>query len=97
MTAANSCTVNVDTEGEFVTVESVTVGVTGSNFTGFTANSTYTIQIINQADLKISDAIFPIKTKIPFPYTADSENDLYIRTQYGPCTLAILENPSASS
>ena len=93
----NSCKVEVDTEGQFVTVESVTVGVEGSNFTGFTAGEKYNISILNTADLKVADFEFPCEDiRIPFLYEATTD-DLYIRTQYGPCTISILECPSSSS
>ena len=53
---ANSFTGSINTDSEWVTIDSVTVGVEGSTFTGFTAGSTYSIQIIGLGYLKISNA-----------------------------------------
>ena len=94
MTAANSFTGNISTNGSFVTIESVTVGVTGSNFTGFTSGKIYTMCIENSAYIKISDAIFPIHNE-KFQYKA-GDDDIYIKTDYSStnnisCLLTILE------
>lgn len=82
-----SCTIDVNTQGEFETVESLT----GVSFTG---GNTYTIQVQNTCELKIADAIFPIKTDIPFTYVAGSE-DVYIRTRFGGTRITILESEAA--
>lgn len=95
MTAANSFTGNISTNGEFQTIESLTVGVTGSNFTGFTAGKTYNLCIQNSAYVKVSDAIFPIHNE-KFDYKPNADDDIYIKTDYSStnniyCILTILE------
>lgn len=89
MTAANSFTGFIDTNSTFVTVASVTVGVSGSNFTGFTTDKTYTIQVQNTAELKVSDAEFTLKNQ--FMQFKQGADDLYIKTTTLPCKLTILE------
>lgn len=86
---ANSFTGQINTNGEFVTVESVTVGVEGSSFTGFTSGSTYTIQVKDFCTLKVSDAEFDLN-KRELQYKAGSD-DLYIKTNSMGCGLTILE------
>ncbi len=88
---ANSFTGSINTNGEWVTIESATVGVEGSEFTGFTSGKTYTMQMLGLGYLKISNAEFPIKTDDPFTFTM-SEDDPYIKTNYTPVMLTILEN-----
>ena len=87
MTAA-SFTGNIQTNNEFVTVESV-----ADDFT-FTAGKTYTMQIQNTAELKISDAIFTISDE-KFTYKAGTD-DLYINTPLFDCVLTILENEESA-
>lgn len=81
------------TNTEFQTVESLTVGVPGSNFTGFTSGKTYTIQVVNHKDVhvlfKVSDAIFKLNNQ-DLQYTA-GEDDPYINTLGFTCKLTILE------
>ena len=79
-----SYTGTIKTDGEFELVETLT-GVT------FTVGNTYTMNVINTAEIKVANAIFPI-TNEKFQYKAGA-NDLYIKTQNGyTCTLTILEN-----
>ena len=80
---AESFTGEIDTQGEFETVEDLTN-------VSFTAGNVYSMQIQNGANLKIADAIFTIEDEY-FQYKAGVE-DLYIQTTYRPCTLTILEN-----
>lgn len=82
-----SFTGEINTNGEFVTVESLTS-------ISFTGGNTYTMQIKNWAELKILDAIFFLSDE-KFQYTAGTE-DLYIRTKGFNCELTILENEEAS-
>ena len=91
---ANSFTGFISTHGDFETVESLTVGITGSNFTGFTAGKVYTMCVQNSAELKVSDAIFPLHNE-KLQYKAGTD-DLYIKTDYSTtndigCILTILE------
>lgn len=80
-----SFTGRINTNNEFVTVESVATGVT------FTVGNTYTMNVSNSAEVKVANAIFPI-TNEKFQYKAGAD-DLYIKTQDGyTCTLTILEN-----
>ena len=65
---AESFTGEIDTQGEYVTVESQTDGFT------FTAGKTYSMQIIKLAYLKISDAEFTINTDQPFEYKAGTDD-----------------------
>lgn len=88
---ANSFTGTINTNGEFVTIESVTVGVEGSNFTGFTSGKSYSMQIQNLGYLKISDAAFPVYTDDPFTFVM-GDDDPYIKTNYQSVVLTILEN-----
>lgn len=78
----NSCTVNINTEGEFVKVSEA------ADFT-FTNGNKYVMQVQNACQLKIADAIFYLSNE-KFQYTATSD-DLYIKTPYFTCTLTILE------
>lgn len=91
---ANSFTGAINTEGEYVTVESLTVGQTGSNFTGFTEGKTYSIQMLQLGYWKVSDAEFTIKTDIPWTFKM-GEDGPYIKTN-GNCMLTILENAEES-
>ncbi len=92
---ANSFTGSVNTNSEWVTIDSVTVGVEGSEFTGFTAGSTYSIQMIGLGYLKISNAEFTIKTDYPFTFKM-GQDDPYIKTNYTPVMLTILEQAEES-
>ena len=88
---ANSFNGTVKTNGDFVTVESVTVGVSGSSFTGFTSEKVYNCYIGNKAYLKIGDYVVPVFNE-KFDYKAGSD-DIYIKTNYNTeCALSILEN-----
>ena len=78
-----SFTGTIDTDGEFLLIETET-GIT------FTAGTKYTVQVQNQAYVKIADAVFNVTGK-EFEYTAGTE-DIYIKTTYQPCVLTILEN-----
>ena len=79
-----SYTGTIKTDGEFELVETLT-GIT------FTVGNTYTMNVINSAEIKVANAIFPISNE-KFQYKAGND-DLYIRTQDGyTCTLTILEN-----
>lgn len=80
---ANSFTGMVDTQSEFVTLDSDIMGF------DFTSGNTYTMQIINNADLKLGDAVFSISNE-RFQYKASSD-ELMIRTNYNPCTLTVYE------
>ena len=91
MTAANSFTGRINTDNDFVTVESVTVGVTGSNFTGFTAGKVYTMQVQDHCTLKVSDAEFFISVEHPYLQYKAGTDDMYIKTDSLGCTLTILE------
>ena len=77
-----SFTGTIDTNGQFATVESLT-SIT------FTADTNYSIQVQNIADIKIADAIFTFRNE-KFQYKAGTE-DMYIKT-YGQVVLTILEN-----
>lgn len=79
---AQSATVIVNTQGDFETVESLT------SLT-FTANTIYTIQILNTAYLKLGDAIFELRNQV-VKYKAGTDT-LYIKTENIPCTVAIYE------
>lgn len=81
---AESYTGTIKTDGEWQSVETAT-GVT------FTVGNTYTMNVINTAEIKVANAIFPISNE-KFQYKAGAD-DLYIKTQDGyTCTLTILEN-----
>ena len=82
MTTA-SFTGEVNTQGDFETVASVT------SLT-LTSGNTYNIQIQNTAILKVADAEFTFKNE-KFNYVASSD-DLYIKTEGAiPCVLTVLE------
>ena len=93
----NSFTGTILTDNQFVTVESVTVGVEGSSFTRFTAGKCYTFQIRNFAQIKYGDAIFDFEN-VGFQWKA-TDDSLYIRTfnEEGGCKLVILEGEDASN
>lgn len=76
---ANSFTGVINTNGEFVTVESVTVGVEGSNFTGFTNGKTYVFQANRHIEFKVSDAIFS-REKGEILYLKQGADDIYVMT-----------------
>lgn len=78
----NSYTGTFNTNGEYVTVTSVT------DFT-FTNGNTYTMQVQNGAYIKIADAEFYAENE-KFSYKATND-DVYINT-IGAVTLTILEN-----
>lgn len=81
---AESYTGTIKTDGEWQSVETAT-GVT------FTVGNTYTMNVINTAEIKVANAIFPISNE-KFQYKAGAD-DLYIKTQDGyTCTLTILES-----
>lgn len=92
---ANSFTGQINTNGEFVTVESVTVGVEGSTFTGFTEGKSYNIQVQNVADLKVGDAIFTLGDRFQFLTYKAGTDDMYIKTDVIPTKLTILEEEEA--
>ena len=80
----DSYTGTIKTDGEWQSVETL-AGIT------FTAGNTYTMNVINSAEIKVANAIFPISNE-KFQYKAGTD-DLYIKTQDGyTCTLTILEN-----
>ena len=96
---ANSFTGVVFTGDQFATVESLTVGVSGSNFTGFTSGKKYYIQVKDYAEFKVSDAIFELNDKRILYFTAGAD-DLYIKANtldYKGCRLTILEEEEASA
>ena len=94
---ANSFTGVINTNGEFVTVESVTVGVEGSNFTGFTIGKFYNIQVQNLADFKVGDAIFTLGDRYQFLIIKARTDTLYIKTDVIPAKLTILEEEKEQS
>ena len=80
----DSYTGTIKTDGEWQSVETLTELT-------FTAGNTYTMNVINSAEIKVANAIFPILNE-KFQYKAGTD-DLYIKTQDGyTCTLTILEN-----
>lgn len=79
-----SFTGRINTNNEFVTVESVATGFT------FTAGTSYTMQVQNGCYIKIANAVFWVADE-KFGYLAGSE-DLYIKTQSQSVILTILEN-----
>lgn len=79
---ANSYTGLIKTNGEWVKVSVAT------NFV-FTAGVKYVMQVQNSCYLKIGNAEFQVSNE-KFQYTA-TEDDLYIKVNYGSCTLTILE------
>lgn len=83
-----SFTGRIDTNNEFVTVESVATGFT------FVEGNTYTMQVQNSCYLKVADAVFSVSNE-KFNYTAGSE-DMYIKTNYTSVVLTILENEGGS-
>ena len=94
----NSFTGNISTNGNWETIESLTVGVPGSNFTGFNKGLKYNMCIQNTAEIRIGDAIFPCQN-IKFDYTP-GDDDIYIKTNNSIfnntyCILTILESSQA--
>ena len=83
---AQSVTKTINTQGIFETVESLT-GIT------FVNGNTYTIQIVDVGYLKIGDAVFEMRNQI-MQYKAGADT-LYIKTDFIPCKIAILEEESA--
>lgn len=83
---AQSDTQQIETNSTYVTVESVT------NVT-FTEGNIYTMQVLNNAYLKIGDAEFQLHNQF-MQYKAGSD-DLYIKTEGTPCTLVILEEEAS--
>ena len=80
----------VDTNGEWVTVSSVS-GVT------FTSENTYTLQANNSCYLKVADAEFTVLPAQVIQFKAGND-DLYIKTDitgYPKCTLTVLEHEAA--
>lgn len=78
-----SFTGSINTQGEFASVETLTKLT-------FTQGTTYTMQILNGAYIKIADAVFYINNGEKFEFTAGTET-LYIKNNYTPITLTILE------
>lgn len=78
-----SFTGNINTNGQFETLESLT-GIT------FTEGKNYTIQITGTADLKIANAKFPLRDE-RFPFS-QGDDTAYIKTGWLGATIAILEN-----
>ena len=85
MTVQSSTTI-IETNGVYTDVETLT-GIT------FVQGNTYTMQIQNTGYLKIGDAEFELRDK--FLQYKDEGETLYIKTQYLPCTLTILEHEAA--
>lgn len=82
---ANSFTGEINTHNEFVKVSDV------ADFT-FIEGNIYTMQVQNDAYIKIFDAIFYVSgSGEKFSYKAAS-SDLYIKTSNLGCILTILEN-----
>lgn len=80
---ANSFTGTINTNGEFISINELT-GLT------LTSGKTYSIQVQNIAEIKITDAIFTINNE---KFTWTQGNDaIYIRTPGLPAVLTILEN-----
>lgn len=77
-----SYTGTIDTQGEWLSVSTLT-GVT------FETDKTYNIQIQNSAYLKVGKAVFYFGNE-KFDYKATGSN-LFIKTNYNPCVLSILE------
>ena len=83
---AQSFTGRIQTEGEYVTVSSLT-DIT------FASSTTYTMQIQNTAYIKVGDAEFCVSNE-KFQYTTTTD-DLYIKTEsFQGCILTILEEES---
>lgn len=77
-----SYTGTVDTQGEWLSIQ------TATGFT-FLEGKTYNIQVQNSAYLRIGKAVFYFGNE-KFDYKANGSN-LYIKTNYNPCVLSILE------
>lgn len=77
-----SFTGKINTNNSYQNVSELT-GVT------FTSGKTYTMQVQNDAYLKIDNAEFLFSNE-KFQYKADG-SDLYIKTTTMPCVLSILE------
>lgn len=73
----------IDTKGEFQSV------VSFASIT-FTKNKIYTIQTTGMVYLKIADAVILVNNIKPYQYKAGDET-LYIKTNYTPSSLTILE------
>ena len=82
--ATNSYTGIIETNGNWEKVS------TKAGFT-FATGKSYTMQLQNQAYLKVSNAEFYIPTYTPFTYKA-SADDLYIKTVQPNTIVVILEN-----
>ena len=83
---ANGTTVTVNTQNEYVTVESVAVD---DNFTGFTLGKKYNMYVQGLAYIKVDAAVFPVNNT-NFDFTM-GEDDPYIKTYQGNCLLTVLE------
>lgn len=85
---ANGTTKDINTQGEWVLIETETAD---TKFTGFTEGRKYNIQCINEAYMKIDEVIFKI-TNRELTFTM-GEDDPYIKTSLSGCTFSILEVP----
>ena len=81
---AQSYTGSINTNGEFVDVETLT-GIT------FTPGNNYSVQIQNLAEWKVADAVFTILTDDVWNFLGGSDTP-YIKTVLGDCTLTIYES-----
>lgn len=88
---ANGTTKDINTQGEWILVETATAN---TKFTGFTEGRKYNIQCINEGYLKIDEVIFKITNK-ELNFTM-GEDDVYIKTGISGCTFTILEVPEES-
>ena len=84
---AQSYTGSINTNGEFVDVETLT-GIT------FTPGNNYSVQIQNLAYFKIGDAIFTIYTDDPWNFVAGTDTP-YIKTDLKDCVLTIYESEAS--
>lgn len=87
---ANGTTKFINTNNEWVTVDSVMID---DYFSGITAGNTYAIQASKEAEVKVGNAIFDVFKK-DFTYVAGTD-DLYVKTPYK-CRLTILESVTNS-
>lgn len=83
---ANGTTVTINTQNEYVTIESVAVN---DDFTGFTLGKKYNMYAQGLSYIKIGAAVFPVCNR-NFNFTM-GEDDPYIKTYQGNCLLTILE------
>ena len=86
---ANGTTKFINTENQWVTVDSLMVD---DYFSGITAGKTYAVQASKEAEVKVGNAIFDVCKNLTYIATSD---DLYVRTPYK-CRFTILESASNS-